>query len=110
MQQITTAERNRRDEAHAAAAMAWSKDGKRSRTSGLGDGLRSTGGTVTPPEVRKRRQALHKTRLRASWDKAAAEQSPEDMARRLKALDRSRYFPHEGDRQRERAARRIEQA
>lgn len=87
--------------------MRWVHDMKRSRTSGLGDAVRSTGGTVTPPEVRNRRQALHKARLRAVSDKALAEQSPEGMVRRLKALDRSRYFPHEGDRQRERAARRV---
>lgn len=74
--------------------MRWAEDRRRSRTSGLGDGVRSTEGSVTPPEVRDRRQAVHKARLRAFWDKSAAEQSPEDMAKWLKALDRSKYFPH----------------
>ena len=50
---------------------------------------------ATPPEVRKLRQALHKKRLRDA--QAAARRNGPVLD--PKALDRSKYFPHQGERE-----------
>ena len=100
---IDSHERARREEAHAAADMAWAY--KRSRTNGLGDAVRSIGtSTSTPPEVRRHTQAYHKQQLRAAAVKAM-QWTDKHRPWNPRYLDRSRYFPHQSEREINRATR-----
>jgi hypothetical protein len=54
-----------------------------------------------PPEVRKWRQELHKRKLREAARQALADGPVFDP----KSLDRSRYFPHQSEREINRATR-----
>lgn len=56
---------------------------------------------AVPPEVRELRQQLHKKRVRAEHAKALAKGRVFDP----RTLDRSKYFPHQSDRERTRGAR-----
>ena len=103
---IDSKERARRDQAHTKADMAWAKAyPHRSRTGGLGDLVRSidAGPSTTPPEVRKLRQDTHKRRLRDATARATKNGRPWDPRK----LDRSRYFPHQSDRERTRGERQA---
>lgn len=102
---ISLKERDRRDEAHVKADMAWSKARRRSRTNGLGDMVRSIGiSEATPPEVRDLRQQRHKWQVRTSTLKAL-EWFKKNLLWDTRTLDRSKYFPHQSDRERNRATR-----
>lgn len=100
---IDSKERARREDAHVVADMAWSDAGKRSRTGGLSDMIRGSNRKAVPPEVRKLRQDLHKKRQRDAAARDLKNSRPWDT----RALDRSRYFPHQGERERTRGARRA---
>lgn len=56
---------------------------------------------AVPPEVRELRQQLHKKRVRAEHAKALANGPVFDP----RTLDRSKYLPHQSDRERNRATR-----
>lgn len=95
----------RRERAHLRADMAWSRAGRRSRTNGLAEMVRGIddGPSTTPPEVRAHRQHVHKQRLR---DATARAQKNARVGFR-KPLDRSRYFPHQSERERTRGERQA---
>lgn len=105
---IDSKERARREEAHALADYHWSGQRRRSRTNGLADALRSIGTSkTTPTEVRKLRQDMHKTRLRDAAAKAL-KWSNEHRPWNPRHLDRSRYFPHQSERERTRCTGQAE--
>lgn len=107
---IDSKERARRDEAHALADMAWARSHRRSRTDGLGDLVRSIGaGRRTPAEVRRLRQQHHTQRLSATAIKSL-EWSDKHNPWNPRSLDRSRYFPHQSERERTRGKRRAQAA
>lgn len=110
---ISHDETARREEAHVKADMAWANIDRKSlrlphsRTGGLADMVRSIGtSTSTPPDVRRHRQDHHKQRLRAA---AAAALAWTDKHRpwNPRSLDRSRYFPHQSEREINRGQRRC---
>lgn len=100
---IDSKERARREDAHVVADMAWSDAGKRSRTGGLSDMIRGSNRKVVPVEVRRHRQETHKRQVRAAAERALKNARVFDV----RSLDRSRYFPHQSDRERTRGARRA---
>lgn len=107
---IDSKERARREEAHVIADMAWARAHRRSRTEGLGDLVRSIGSNPrTPAEVRGLRQQHHKQRLRVTAIKSL-EWSNKHNVWNPRTADRSRYFPHQSDRQKTRGARRQQAA
>lgn len=96
---ISHDETARREEAHVKADMAWSRAYKRSLTNGLGDAVRSIGTSrPTPPEVRRHRQEHHRQQLRAAALKAL-KWTDEHRPWRPRDLDRSKYFPHQSERE-----------
>ena len=106
-------ERARRDGAHVDATAAWHAIERksfglpRSPTAGLGEMIRSIGASRrVPAEVRAHRQKMHKARLRAAHAKALASARVFDS----RTLDRSRYFPHQSDREKARRVRRYQSA
>ena len=104
---IDAKERRRRQAAHDDATEAWSKTGRYARVYGLGDMIRSVGRSaairkVMPPEARKAKQVRHKARLR---EVRASNVHPQPWNPRK--LDRSRYFPHQGEREIARRTRQM---
>lgn len=104
---ISHDETARREEAHVKADMAWSRAYKRSRTNGLGDAVRSIGTSrPTPPEVRRHRQEYHRQQLRTVVVKSR-KYTDEHPTWNCRDLDRSRYFPHQSEREINRGQRRC---
>lgn len=87
-----------RQQAHDAATEAWSNIGRRSRTAGLAEMVRGSHRKPQTAKQRATRQKQHKDRLHAATALAITTASRFDV----KALDRSRYFPHQSDRERNR--------
>lgn len=99
--------RRERQAAHDKATEAWIEAGgveraRRSRTAGLGEMLRSKPRPQRPASERKRVQEQHKARLRRIREQAVAP----SLVWTLSKLDRSRYFPHQGERERSRGVQR----
>lgn len=104
MRALTVEGRRRRDIAHDAAAAGWAKRGRVSRVSGLASAIRAIAGSRHPvPGIPiKVRQARHRIRLQEHYNRIVARTRPWDC----RAADRSRYFPHQSDRE---LARRVRQ-
>lgn len=84
----------------ARADAAWSEYGRRSRVSGIADGIRSA--RTPQPYNPERRAALlrsHLAGLKRAWEanRFVARPAPDD----------SRYFPHQSDREGARRRRRM---
>lgn len=89
--------------AHDGATCAWAVTTRlHARTAGLAEMLRGSRKAPQTTEQRKSRQEAHKQRLRSIFSRSHL---PDFDSR---TLDRSRYFPHQGDRQRNRAARKCQ--
>ena len=99
--------RAQKENAHGVAAEAWSEiDRRPSRCVGLGEMLRASLRPSKPlrtAEQRSQMQNDHKARLRGVNTRARKRMEPWNP----RAADRSRYFPHQSDRERNRRARKI---